>query len=194
MKRVIAAILLFALWVPVFAQEPQQEPRWTVRTSAGYIPSVPTLVSIFGAMAVGVAVGLSSDSNQKVDVSIPPYLGVDAMYSFNSRWSAGVSTGYTGSVMRVVDKETGAVNSTNFVHFVPLTAVGRYNYLNRPSVKLYGSLEAGGLLSFGNDIQLTYNFQVNPIGVEYGNKFFGMAELGVGMNYFGGRIGLGYRF
>ena len=189
----ISAILLFALAVPVFAQE-TQEPRWTVRASAGYIPSVPTLVSIFGAVAVGVAIGLSEDDSQDLDMIIPPYFGVDAMYNFNSRWSAGISTGYTGCVWNMVDKETRAVESSSFITFVPFNAVGRFNYLNKPVVKLYGSLEAGVLLSFGDKLALTPNVQLNPIGVEYGNKFFGMAELGVGMNYLGGRLGVGYRF
>ena len=193
MKKLITAILLIALAVPVFAHEPVEQ-KWTVRGSAGYLPSVPTIASLFGAIFIGVAVSANEDNNETLDIELPPYFGIDILYNFNSRWSAGLSTGYTGCVWNVVDKDTRAVHSTSYLTFVPVNAVGRCNYLNRPSVKLYGSLEAGVILSVGGGMDVTFDAQFNPIGVEFGRKFFGMVEAGVGMNYFGGRIGVGYRF
>lgn len=193
MKKLITAILLIALVMPVFAQEPVEQ-KWTVRGSAGYLPSVPTIASLFGAIFIGVAVSANEDNNETLDIELPPYFGIDILYNFNSRWSAGLSTGYTGCVWNVVDKDTRAVRSTSYLTFVPVNAVGRCNYLNRPKVKLYGSLEAGVILSVGGGMDLTFDAQLNPIGVEFGRKFFGMVEAGVGMNYFGGRIGVGYRF
>ena len=177
MKKLITAILLLALSTPLLAQEPVEQ-KWTVRGSAGYFPSVPVIASLFGAIAVGIAVSANEDNNETLQIDIPPYLAFDLMYNFNSRWSAGLSTGYTGCVWNVVDKDTRAVHSS----------------LNRPKVKLYGSIEAGVLLSAGDSLDLAFDAQLNPIGVEYGTKFFGMLEAGVGMNYFGGRIGVGYRF
>ena len=73
MKKIIAAIMLFALALPVFAQEEPQEPKWTVRASAAYIPSVPTLVSLFGAIVVGVATGVNEEKNETLDIDIPPF-------------------------------------------------------------------------------------------------------------------------
>ena len=90
---------------------------------------------------------------------------------------------------------TGNVKSRSYFTLLPVTAIGRCNYLNRPAVKLYGSLEAGVFLPIGSDeFQVIPNFQLNPIGVEFGRKFFGMVELGIGMNYVPLRVGLGYRF
>ena len=194
MKKLITAILLFTLAVPVFAQEPAPEQKWTVRTSAGYFPSVPVVASLFGAIIIGIAVSANEEANETLEIDIPPYFGIDALYSFNPRWSLGLSTGYTGCVWKVVDKDTKAVHNATYLTLLPLNVVGRYNYLNRPSWKLYGSLEAGGLFSVGGDFSVAPNVQLNPIGVEYGKKFFGMLELGVGMNYTGGRLGIGYRF
>lgn len=196
MKKLISAILLFALAVPVFAQElPEvQEPKWTVRASVGYIPSLPTLVSVFGGIFVGAAISMDKNANETLDIIIPPYLGVDAMYNFNSRWSVGLSTGYTGTIWNTVDKDTREIHSSQQMVFVPLNVVGRYNYLSRPNLKLYGSLEAGALFIKGSEFDINANVQVNPFGVEFGKKFFGMAEVGVGINYAGGRIGVGYRF
>ena len=193
MKKLITAILLLALSTPLLAQEPVEQ-KWTVRGSAGYFPSVPVIASLFGAIAVGIAVSANEDNNETLQIDIPPYLAFDLMYNFNSRWSAGLSTGYTGCVWNVVDKDTRAVHSSSYLTFIPVNAVGRCNYLNRPKVKLYGSIEAGVLLSAGDSLDLAFDAQLNPIGVEFGERLFGMAEAGVGMNYFGGRIGIGYRF
>ena len=168
--------------------------RWTVRGSVGYFPSVPVLVSLFGAIFVGIAISANKDANETLDIELPPYFAVDAFYNFNDQWSVGLSTGYTGCVWKVIDKDTRAVHSTSYMTFIPLNIVGRCNYLSRPAVKLYGSLEAGGLFSFGGDFSAAPNVQINPIGIEFGRKLFGMVELGIGMNYTGGRIGLGYRF
>ena len=61
-------------------------------------------------------------------------------------------------------------------------------------MKLYGSLEAGVVISPDSDSQLIPDVQLNPIGVEFGKRFFGSVELGIGMNYTGVRGGIGYRF
>lgn len=196
MKKLIAATLLFALALPVFAQEEPQEPKWTVRASGAYIPSMPTIVSLFGAIAVGIAVSANEDNNETLDIQLPPVFTVDALYSFNPRWSAGVSATYAGSVWNIVDKDTREIHSSQLNSFISLCAVGRCNYLNRPAVKLYGSIEAGGMLVAGSSsASLAGCFQVNPIGVEFGSdSLFGLVEAGVGMNYLGGRAGIGLRF
>lgn len=193
MKKLITLILMFALAAPVFAQE-NEEQKWTFRGSAGYLPSVPVLVSVFGAIVVGIAVGANEDNNEDLDIDIPPFYSIEALYSFNARWSVGISTGYTGCVWNIVDKDTRDVHSSSVHSFVPINAIGRCNYLNRPKVKLYGSLEAGVLLSAGESLGIAPDVQLNPIGVEFGSRVFGMAELGVGMNYTGLRLGLGFRF
>ena len=196
MKKIIA--LLCACLIcgsALFAQETDEQ-KWTVRASGGYFPTVPTLASLFGAIIVGIAVEANEESNEKLDIEIPPYFGVDVLYNFNSRWSAGFSTGYTGCVWKVVDKDTGAVNKekTSYLTFVPVTVVGRCNYLARPKCKLYGSIEGGVTLALDDEVDLGPCFQINPFGVEFGSRFFGLFELGAGVNYIGGRFGIGYRF
>ncbi len=193
MKKLITFIILLTVSAAAFGQEPVEQ-KWTVRASAGYLPTVPTFTSIFGAIFVGVVVAANKDNNETLDMNIHPYYGLEALYSFNSRWSLGLGTGYTGSVWNVVNNDTGEVHSSSKTHIVPVNLVGRLNYLNHETVKLYGSLEAGAMLAIGDSVSLGFDAQVNPIGVEFGRRFFGMAELGIGMNYFGGRIGIGYRF
>ena len=213
MKKLITIVLLLALAVPGFAQDIEKFDfeassesggisyiddipayRWTVKTTAGYLPTVPVLVDLFGAIFAGIAIGLNEDANETLDMQIPPYFGLEALYSFNDTWSLGLSTGYMGTVWSVVDKDTRAVHSSSTMTFIPVTIEGRCNYLDRPAVKLYGSLEAGALLCFSGDSSVTFDVQLNPIGVEFGRRFFGVVELGIGMNYTGVRGGIGYRF
>lgn len=195
MKKMIAFLCACLICgSTLFAQEAQDQ-KWTVRASGGYFPTVPTLTSLFGAIFIGAAVAANEDNNETLDIGMPPYFSIDAYYHFNSRWALGVGTGYTGCVWKVVDKDDHSiVHSATFLNFIPLTVIGRCNYLNRPAVKLYGTLEAGGMFTVGGDFSVVPDVQLNPIGVEFGRRFFGMVEAGVGINYFGGRLGVGYRF
>lgn len=196
MKKLISAILMLALSAPVFAQtaetSSQDFQKWTVKATAGYFPTVPILVDIFGAMFVGIAI--SAGDSETMEISTPPYAGLEGLYSFNKRWSVGGSVGYLGTIWKIVDKDTKELHSKTNLTFIPFTVEGRCNYLSRPAVKLYGSLELGALFSVGDGFNAAFDFQVNPFGVEFGRKFFGAVEFGLGMHYTGARIGLGYRF
>lgn len=201
MKKLITALLLLALAVPAFSQEFEiidqnlSDQKWSVKATAGYLPTVPVLIDLFGGIFVGVAIGLNKDANETLEFSLPPYAAVEALYDFDGRWSAGVSTGYLGTAFKIVDKDTRAVKSVSYITLVPLTVEGRCNYLNRPAVKLYGSLEAGAIFSVGSgDFSVAPDFQINPFGVEFGRRLFGVVEFGIGMNYTGVRGGIGYRF
>lgn len=190
MKKLITAILLLALALPSFAQT-EQEHKWTVRGSAGYYPSVPTLALPFVAIAIGLSA--DSDAGEKTKVDFPPYASIEAQYAFNEKWSIGASVGYSGFVAKVLNADKTIKSQSDFT-LIPLTIVGRCNYLNRPSVKLYGSLEGGVFFELGSKLQVVPDVQLNPIGVEFGRRFFGLAEIGIGMNYAGLRAGIGYRF
>lgn len=195
MKKLITIVLLSVLAVPVFAQDYDFEPeqKWTVKANAGYFPTVPTIILPFVAIAMGLATA-NKDNNEKAEISLPPYTSVEGLYSINSKWSVGLSAGYFGSVYRIVDLDDNHEVSRTDLVFIPVAIEGRLNYLNRPKVKLYGSLEAGIVISPDADTDLIPDVQLNPIGVEFGRRFFGSLELGIGMNYTGVRGGIGYRF
>lgn len=191
MKRLITAVLLFALAVPTFAQ---QDPKtnWVVRGSAAYIPSIPYILLPW----IGIAEGLSADEDkgEKADIDFPPYLSVEGLYSFNGRWSVGASLGYCGLTGKVLNAD-GTVKNRDSVVLLPLTVIGRCNYINHPAFKLYGTLEAGAIFSVSGGFSVVPDVQINPLGTEFGGRqIFGLFELGFGMDYFGARIGAGYRF
>lgn len=198
MKKLITIVLLSVLAVPAFAQDYDFEPeeRWTVKANAAYLPTVPILIDLFGGIFAGIAIGLNKDSNETLDFTTPPYISVEGLYSFNEDWSAGLSVGYCGTIFKTVDKDTREVHNRSTITLIPINVEGRLNYMNRPKCKLYGSLEAGIFLNLGNGSgsPVVPDVQLNPIGVEFGRRFFGMVELGIGMNYTGVRGGIGFRF
>ena len=196
MKKLITIVLLAALALPVFAQElfPEKpvEQKWTVRASAAYYPTVPTVALPF--IAIGIGLANQNNETEKTDITFPPFCQIEALYSFNPRWSVGLGVGYSGFEMVTKEIATGNVTKRDYFTLMPITAIGRCNYLNRPAVKLYGSLELGAFFTIGGDFEVVPDVQLNPIGVEFGKRFFGLVELGVGLNYVGVNAGVGYRF
>ena len=190
MKKLITAIVLLLFAIPAFSQDYDVQ-KWTVRSSAAYYPTVPFIALPWIGLAVGL--GADKDAGETSSIDFPPYASIEALYSFNGRWSLGLNTGYCGLAAKVFNADGSLKSSTSLV-IIPLTVVGRCNYLNRPAVKLYGSLEAGAMFSVDGSFQAIPDVQLNPIGVEFGRSFFGLVELGVGMNYTGARAGIGYRF
>ena len=190
MKKLITAILLLALAVPAFSQD-YQVSKWSIRASGAYYPTVPFIVLPW--LGLGVGLSADKDAGETSQIDFPPYVSLEAAYSFNERWSLGLNTGYAGLTGKVLNAD-GSVKSSSSLVLIPLTVVGRCNYLNRPAFKLYGTLEAGAMFSVDGTFDAIPDVQLNPIGIEFGRRLFGLVELGAGVNYVGVRGGLGYRF
>lgn len=86
----------------------------------------------------------------------------------------------------------------------------RLKYLNRPKFNFYSVLNIGvGMITdsfhtlvttngvttekYTKDYVLFPAVQLVPLGVRFGGKFYGTAELGLGTQYFGGMVGIGVR-
>ena len=191
MKKLLTVIILLALAIPVLAQG-YQDTKWTVRSSAAYIPSIPYILLPW----IGIAESLSADEDagEEAKIDFPPYVSAEGLYSFNDRWGLGASLGFCGLSGKVVRADGTVKNRDSFV-LIPLTVVGRFNYVKNPAFKLYSSLEAGAFFSFSGGFSVVPDIQLNPLGAEFGGqKLFGLFELGFGMNYFGAKVGMGYRF
>ena len=191
MKKLITIVLLCALTASAFAGE-QPDEKWTYRVGAAYYPTVPLVALPW--LAIGVGLGADQDKGETSKVDFPPYVSLEGLYSFNTRWSLGMSVGYCGLTAHVYNADGTEKGSPSSLVLIPITAVGRCNYLYRPKVQLYGSLEGGVIFSADDLCNIMPNVQLNPIGVEFGGKVFGLVEVGIGLNYTGVRAGLGWRF
>lgn len=79
---------------------------------------------------------------------------------------------------------------------VSALAMLRYNYKDTENFRLYSSIGLG--LLFDGSRQGSFNtglhLQLVPIGLSFGRKVFGFAELGFGTLYMGMNVGVGYKF
>ena len=74
----------------------------------------------------------------------------------------------------------------------------RLMYVNRPRIRFFSSLDLGiGVgIKTGRDgaSDMSMVLQLNPIGLEFGDRWFGSLKFGVGVEYMGAQIGFGHRF
>lgn len=132
------------------------------------------------------------------DYAVCPWLSLSADLAVTSFWRDR----YDAVSNAVLRKERG------FAFYMLPRA--KFMYMNRRKVRLYGSFGVGAVLYDGFD-KLTYSYedgsgvhfvdnsfracaQLTPIGVEFGRKLFGFAELGTGSLYIGMQAGIGYKF
>lgn len=91
---------------------------------------------------------------------------------------------------------------------VQVLSGARFKWINRPKVNLYASLNIGfGIVTDSyttqiNDDSVRVNhmadfipsFQAVLLGVRFGGRLYGVAEIGAGTLYCGGKVGIGYKF
>ena len=128
---------------------------------------------------------------------------LSAGYTFNIlRWlSVGATFTYAGSSQkgydRITDQENGK-SSDNHFYLMPIV---RFNYLNRPLVRLYSQIGVGVSYVSHKYTETAYNYtrkgvsaQVTLFGISVGKQLFGFAEL-LGTGVQGSFIvGIGYKF
>ncbi len=116
------------------------------------------------------------------------------------RWlDVGVTFSYAGFYCNVRNTARGDVAWREREHYLTVMPVVRVGWLNRPAVRLYSSFQLGYQRSFetyypGERWDENYcGVQLTLLGISVGRRFFGYAELGIGMR--GVCIcGVGYRF
>ena len=132
------------------------------------------------------------------DIFLKRWFALSADLNFNFLWNDR----YDSFTKDRTGTKTGVA-----VYFIPRA---KFYYLNRPLVRLYGSIGLGVVKYFGFDklkyIETSYDnvefkdetfdaaFQISPIGIEFGRRLFGFAEMGAGTMYAGFQFGMGYRF
>lgn len=148
----------------------------------------------------------SSFSDYKIkrtgESPMPLVYGLGYRYHVTPRFNVGLDLGYMQFKADYELKKEGDVQEgTRKTNFVLILPSAEYAYMSKRKVRLYGNASAGvttlsGTSSVGaaanNDKDYSstvFAFQINPIGVRYGERFGGFAELGFG---FKGFLSLGF--
>ncbi|MBO4571675.1 MAG: hypothetical protein J5699_07100 [Bacteroidales bacterium] len=117
-------------------------------------------------------------------------------YNWQGRWGFGLNLGLTGVTARWKSAVTGeGIRSDRSRLFYVLPEV-RYYYVYNDAFRLYSSAGLGlayPSASFGAGQASFGVLQLNPVGVEFGGRFFGFAEFGFGDMFDYLRGGIGFR-
>ena len=129
-----------------------------------------------------------------------PNFAAEAMVHLSKKSALGVAVSACFHNYRIFsavenDKQVSSVTSAA-LYVLPTY---RLYYLNKDMVRLYGNVSLGLTSYFNTDIsgsryipQVAFN--ISPIGVEVGRRWFGFAEIGLGTVYCGVSLGAGYKF
>ena len=115
---------------------------------------------------------------------------------FVRKWFTFSLTGATSLTWQgyrdsVTDKRTGTDVGVN-LYIVPQA---RFNWVRGERVRMYSTIGLGGVIGItGDEFLALPAIQLTPIGIEIGKKLYWFGEAGMGMLYFGGQTGIGYRF
>ncbi len=126
---------------------------------------------------------------------------------FNIQYRKWFALGLQLNAITIRNTEMSALTGKpvrNFTDFaISMLPYARVTYLNREYLKMYTSVGVG--VSFNHNaapisnVVGSYNyvlarFQFVPMGIMVGKRVYGMAEAGLGTEFMGYRVGIGYRF
>ncbi len=127
-----------------------------------------------------------------------PHIELNYFYNFNKHWALGASFSHDSMTRSFYDRTTGHEVSREALNSISPMIYARATWLNRPYVRMYTTYGLGVMLSLKNEVtpktEVLPATQFNPIGISVGGKLYGFAETGIGTSYFGGIVGIGYRF
>lgn len=122
-------------------------------------------------------------------------ISADFSYSFRKWFALSLSIGYNGLFSDMMSSVTGQKVARDRGYAVSVMANARFVYVSRPRFRLYSSIGLGiGTEKFRMKDLFLPASHVTILGVTFGSRVYGFCEYGVGMDYVGGMVGIGYRF
>ena len=200
-KRIVLSICILVILCTqtLSAQKPHSDLYNEIGVDAGPVSVVGGVV--YGTIGFWTAVG-GGLSHKPVEMNLYGCYNVHYYYQVTHWCQVGMKTVvegskltyYTDTTKRVIDH----VSQDVLLSFMPSV---RFTYLNRPWVRLYSSVDVG--LGFflsstgGSDGEsgnkALFAFNITPIGVSVGKKFYGLFELNAGYDSVV-KVGIGARF
>ena len=200
-KRIVLSIcaIIILCSQTLSAQKPHSDLYNEIGVDAGPVSVVGGVV--YGTIGFWTAVG-GGLSHKPVEMNLYGCYNVHYYYQVTHWCQVGMKTVvegskltyYTDTTKRVIDH----VSQDVLLSFMPSV---RFTYLNRPWVRLYSSVDVGVgffLSSTGGSDGESRNkplfaFNITPIGVSVGKKFYGLFELNAGYDAIV-KVGIGARF
>ena len=128
-------------------------------------------------------------------------------YNFSRILALQGSVSYEGGWNKFYNWETHGLAYVSSDNYITLMGTLRVTWLNRKLVRLYSSFGMGAAVEMVRKIEsstspywnpvttnVRFAFQACPIGISVGKKLYGLAEAGIGHQYVGACLGIGYRF
>ena len=200
-KRIVISICILIILCSqtLSAQKPHSDLCNEIGVDAGPVSIVGGVV--YGTIGFWTAVG-GGLSHKPVEMNLYGCYNVHYYYQVTHWCQVGMKTVvegskltyYTDTTKRMIDH----VSQDVLLSFMPSV---RFTYLNRPWVRLYSSVDVGVgffLSSTGGSDgesgnKALFAFNITPIGVSVGKKFYGLFELNAGYDAIV-KVGIGARF
>lgn len=127
-------------------------------------------------------------------------------YNFTKVLAIQANAFYEAGWVKYYRREDGVFSSRCFDSYLSAMASFKVNWLNRKWVRMYSYAGLGLSWNYSSDDpigspgksnvenRVAFAFQITPVGIAVGRRFFGFAECGVGKYFSGISIGAGYRF
>lgn len=121
---------------------------------------------------------------------------VTAEYSINLKKHFTFAVGaYLSTGWNKVYEYDGTNKGSQLGFGLTIMPTARFKYISREAFNLYGSVGLGVMAgTFEEGLYAYPTFQLVPVGLTFGRKIYGFAEIGAGMLYIGGNVGMGFRF
>lgn len=178
----------------------QDYPKFEVRVGYSGFP-IADIIS-YGLGNNG-EIAIFPDRNELEDMYAPAegasYMtgNINAEFSWHiKRWfTLAGGLYFNGMYGSTIDPATSEVISRDRGVTFSFIPTARFYWFNSEKCRLYSSVGLGFMTSgYRDDRYAIPAFQFSPFGVTAGKKVFFFAEYSMGTTYFGGQIGLGYRF
>ncbi len=205
MRKILLTAALVLAVLPSLAQDRDYKKspyKYEVNIGWGYTP----------AYTISELEGYRSDGNGGLDHIYGNYVGRTVTTGLmsadlNIQYRKWFALGIQINAVAITNTEMSAITQTAVRKFtdyaVSVLPYARFTYINRECLKMYTSVGAGIGFNHDADLQSSYNgafnyvragFQFVPIGIMVGKRIYGMAEAGLGTEFIGYKIGIGYRF
>lgn len=210
MRKVKQGIVLLGIMLLCFSWQLQAQGQVTEAFPHHHVQVAigdPILLALTSNLLLTGHYGLlSSDLSVDSNVSLPVF-SVSYYYAFNKWLQVGGDLFYSGVFKQASSKDTGRAYGSYAAHALCIQPVVRFEYINRERFGMYSSLATGLFIcsDHGEYFKETREekptryttflptFQVTCAGFRFGNKVYGLLELGVGSRGFV-TAGIGSRF